>query len=120
MLCFGRAKTVVRPWLLRRALAAEGDPMYSMVVSGGVGVFCGLRVAGLWLTVGELSALFLRAKTGEDAAGLWLFRGRAVRWFGYWATRWPEGGAATWFAWLRQGGAAVSRWRAVVVCVEEK
>ena len=41
MLRFGRAKTVVRPWLLRRALAAEGDPMYSMVVSGGVGEFCG-------------------------------------------------------------------------------
>ena len=41
MLCFGRAKTVVRPGLLRRALAAEGGPKYSMVVSGGVGEFCG-------------------------------------------------------------------------------
>ena len=41
MLCFGRAKTVVRPGLLRRALAAEGGPMNSMVVSGGVGEFCG-------------------------------------------------------------------------------
>ena len=39
-----------------------------------------LRVAGLWLTVEELSALFLRAKTGEDGSGFMAFSraGRAV------------------------------------------
>ena len=67
----------------------------------------------LWLTVGELSALFLRAKTGEDAAGLRLFQGRAMRWFSACSGASEGLAAARWCCGLRGGGFGQ------VLCVRE-